>query len=192
MEFLSQTYTALRGPTGNIQTASDAVQKLSGRLSQSTMLPDRRAAVLSLKGLARDCRKEIGESCMPGLIEVLLNDADVDADIAKACLECLTTLCSTDGEDGALDPVKLGLKHTDYFLTNEIGTHRLLELLAMSPEQPDNFYTPYCTLQFLSVLLTNRRSPVQTYFISAPDGCGTAGLLGALGDRREILRNGAL
>lgn len=87
IEFLSQTHTALRGPQGTVQTPSDAIRGLSGRLSQSAwQLPDRRAAVLSLKGLARDCRKEIGESCRPGLIEILLNDTDVDADIAKACL----------------------------------------------------------------------------------------------------------
>jgi intracellular protein transport protein USO1 len=192
MEFLSQTYTALRGPTGNVQTPSDAIQKLTGRLSQSTMLPDRRAAVLALKGLTRDCKKEIGERCMPGLIEVLLNDTDVDADIAKACLECLTILCSVEGEDGTVDHIKLGMKHTEYFLANEIGAHKLFELLAASSEQPDNFYTPYYTLQFLSVLLSNRRSLVQTYFISAPDGCGTTGLLNVLGDKREILRNGQL
>ena len=52
MEFLSQINIALRGPTGQPQSAEDTIARLSDRLSPSTLLADRRAAVLALKGLA--------------------------------------------------------------------------------------------------------------------------------------------
>ena len=86
MDFLSQTYIALRGPTGAPQSASDTIARLSDRLSPATLLADRRAAVLSLKGLARDCKAEVGERSLHGLLEVVQNDAEVDA-VAYKVLE---------------------------------------------------------------------------------------------------------
>lgn len=68
----------------------DTIRRLSDRLSPSTLLGDRRAAVLSLKYLSRDCKAEIGECPLPGLLEVLQNDTEVDADIGKALLETLS------------------------------------------------------------------------------------------------------
>ena len=93
MEFFSQTYIALRGPTGAPQTASDTIAKLSDRLQPSTLLADRRAAVLSLKGLTRDWKQDVGERALAGLLAVLKNDAEIDAEIAKAALETLSQLC---------------------------------------------------------------------------------------------------
>ncbi len=178
MDFFSQTYVAIRGPTGNTQTADDTIRKLTDRLSQATMLPDRRAAVLSLKGLSRDWKVEVGESAMGGLIEVLLNDTDVDEEIAKAVLETFISLC--DPESG-----QSGLKHIDYFLANPVATHRLLEMLSSQ-----SFYTQYHTLQLLSLLLNSRRGVVQRYFITSPEGAGTTGILAALQHKRDIVRNG--
>src|SRR6266436_2150356 len=96
MEFFNQTYIALRGPTGAPQTALDTIARLSDRLSPATLLADRRAAVLALKGLSRDCKQEVGERALTGLLDVLYNDAEVDADIGKAILETLDSLCSTE------------------------------------------------------------------------------------------------
>lgn len=178
MDFLSQTYIALRGPTGAPQLPTDTIAKLSDRLSPSTLLADRRAAVLSLKGLARDCKAEVGERALPGLLQVLQNDVEIDADIGKAVLETLTHLCEVD------EPSKeLALKHTDHFLANEQATHTLFTLLADS-----NFYIRYATLQLLTTLLQNRRSVVQAYFLKAPNGASSIILV--LEDKREIIRNG--
>ncbi len=55
-------------------------------LSPSTLLADRRASVLALKGLARDWKAEVSEISLQGLLGVLENDAEIDADIAKAGL----------------------------------------------------------------------------------------------------------
>ena len=99
MDFLSQTYIALRGPTGAPQSPSETIARLSDRLSPATLLADRRAAVLSLKGLSRDHKEEVGERALPGLLEVVQNDAEVDADIGKAVLDTLNVLCEVSDDD---------------------------------------------------------------------------------------------
>ena len=181
MEFLSQTYVALRGPTGLPQTPADTIGKLSDRLSPATLLADRRAAVLALKGLARDCKEEVGDRALPGLLEVLYNDSEVDADIGKAVLETLNALCDT--EDPTPGSNELGSKHTNFVLANEKLTHSLFSLLGDT-----NFYTRFATLQYLTTLLRNRRQVVQSYFLTAP--AGPRSVIMALEDKREIIRNG--
>ncbi|KAG5653789.1 hypothetical protein H0H81_010459 [Sphagnurus paluster] len=183
MEFLSQTYVALRGPTGAPQTASDTISRLSDRLSPATLLADRRAAVLALKGLARDCKYDVGDRALPGLLQVLENDAEIDADVGKAVIETLQLLC--DAEEGDAASKELGFKHTDYVLANEKATHILFALLG-----DQNFYTRFATLQYLSTLLQNRRQLVQGYFLKAPSG--TASVVSVLEDKREIIRNEAI
>ncbi|KAF9462392.1 p115 like vesicle tethering protein [Collybia nuda] len=183
MEFFSQTYVALRGPTGAPQTAADTIGKLSDRLSPATLLADRRAAVLALKGLARDCKHDVGDRALPGLLEVLSNDAEVDAEIGKAVLETLNILC--DVEEGLSTSKEVGFKHTDYVLANEKTVHILFALLGDS-----NFYTRLATLQYLSTLLQNRRQVVQSYFLKAPTGTGS--VVSVLEDKREVIRNEAI
>ncbi|KAF8161793.1 p115 like vesicle tethering protein [Mycena galopus ATCC 62051] len=179
MEFLSQTYVALRGPTGAPQTATDTISRLSDRLSPATLLADRRAAVQSLKGLARDWKQDVGEHALPGLLEVLANDAEVDADIGKAVLETLNILCDVE------EAKELGFKHTDYVLENNKAVQTLFALLA-----DDNFYTRFATLQYLSTLLQNRRQIVQGYFLKTSSG--SASIMTVLEDKREIIRNEAV
>ncbi|PSS32164.1 hypothetical protein PHLCEN_2v2072 [Hermanssonia centrifuga] len=184
MEFLSQTYIALRGPTGAPQSASDAIARLSDRLSPATLLADRRAAVLSLKGLTRDCKAEVGDRTLPGLLEVLQNDAEVDADTGKAVLETLNLLCEVS-EDGPAHAKELSFKYTDYVLADEKTTHKLFALLG-----DHSFYLRLTVLQFLIVLLQNRRQVVQAYFLKAPVGPTT--VISALEEKREIIRTEAL
>lgn len=188
MDFLSQTYNALRGPTGAPQTALETVRRLADRLSQDTLLSDRRAAVLSLKGLSRDCKRDVGETALPGLLDVLEKDADIDADIGKAVLETLTTLCELgggegDGAPGLVGKKDVGMKHTDVVLENPKPADKLFQLLG-----DQTFYTRYGTLQLLQVLLHNRRQAVQGYFIKSP--IGFRNVISVLEEKREIIRNG--
>lgn len=184
MDFFSHTYNALRGPTGAPQSAVETIQRLAGRLSPSTLLADRRAAVLSLKGLSRDWKADVSENALPGLLEVLENDAEIDADIGKAVLETLNTLCEVGDASPTAESKALGLKNTDDVLKDEKATQKLFTLLADL-----NFYVKYATLQFLSSLLQNRRQAVQRYFLKAQSAPGN--VLGTLDDKREIIRNGA-
>ncbi|PPQ93846.1 hypothetical protein CVT25_013555 [Psilocybe cyanescens] len=183
MEFFSQTYVALRGPTGAPQTATDTISRLSDRLSPATLLADRRAAVLALKGLSRDCKQDVGERALSGLLDALFNDAEVDSDIGKAILETLDVLCDT--EDVTPGSRELGFKHTDAVVASEKTTHFLFALLA-----DNTFYTRFATLQFLTTLLQNRRQVIQSYFLTAPAGPGS--IISVLEDKREIIRNEAI
>jgi hypothetical protein len=183
MEFLSQTYVALRGPTGIEQTPADTIGKLSDRLSPATLLADRRAAVFSLKGLARDCKQNVGERAILGLLEVLAMDADADANIGKAVLETLDVLCDADERDGTPLSKELGLKHTDLVLSNEQVVHTLFSLLSDA-----SYHVQLATLQLLSTLLLNRRQVVQQHFVTAP--AGTTSIMKALDNTRDIIRHG--
>ena len=183
MDFFSHTYNALRGPTGAPQSAIDTIQRLAGRLSPSTLLADRRAAVLSLKGLAREWRGDVSENALPGLLEVLENDAEIDADMGKAVLETLNTLCEVGDASPTAESKTLGLRNTDQVLIDEKAAQRMFSLLADT-----NFYVKYATIQFLSTLLQNRRQVVQRYFMKAQNGPGN--VLSTLEDKREIIRNG--
>jgi hypothetical protein len=57
MEFLSRGYKGLLGEKGQPQSVEDTVVKLVDRATNSTLLEDRRAAILGLKGLSREYRK---------------------------------------------------------------------------------------------------------------------------------------
>jgi hypothetical protein len=72
--------------------------------------------VLTLKGLVRDCKQDVGNRALTGLLEVLSNDAEVDEDIRKAGLETLDLLC--DAEDTTPGSKEWGLKHTNQVLAN--------------------------------------------------------------------------
>lgn len=181
MDYFNKTYTALRGPTGAPQSANETIGKLSDRLSPSTLLADRRASVLSLKGLCRDWKEDVGERALPGLLEVLENDAEIDADIGKAVLETLNQLC--DAEDTSGPSKELGFRHTDRILADSKATHKLFGLLV-----DNSFYTRFATLQLLSTLLQNRRQAVQGYFLKAAQG--PSSVIVVLEDKREIIRNG--
>ncbi|KAL6305123.1 p115 like vesicle tethering protein [Sparassis latifolia] len=186
MEFLSQTYIALRGPTGAPQSPADTIGRLADRLSPSTLLADRRAAVLTLKGLSRDHGADIGERALLGLIDVLQNDAEIDADIGKAVLETLNILCEVDYNAGAQAQAReIGFKHTDVVLADEKVAHKLFALLG-----DQSFYLRLSVLQFLSTLLQNRPQVVQGYFLKAP--VGPTSFVAVLEEKREIIRHEAI
>lgn len=190
MDFLSQTYNALRGPTGAPQTPSETIRKLADRLSQETLLSDRRAAVLSLKGLSKDCKAEVGEISLFGLLDVLDKDSDIDADITKAVLETLAVLCDVNDENdlapaapGTSGSKALGMKHTDVILSTSQTSDKLFQLLGNT-----TFYTRFGALRLLQVLLQNRKTVVQGYFIKS--AVGFSNVVAILEDKREITRNG--
>ncbi|KAH9834186.1 p115 like vesicle tethering protein [Rhodofomes roseus] len=184
MEFINQTYFALRGPQGAPQSAPETIARLADRLSPSTLLADRRAAVLSLKGLSRDHRADVGKYTLSGLIDVLLNDAEIDADIGKAVLETLNVLCEAD-DTASPHARELGFRHTDQVLKDEKVAHKLFALLA-----DHSFYLRVSILQFLSTLLQNRRQVVQGYFLKAP--VGPTSFVAVLEEKREIIRHEAI
>ncbi|KAH8980775.1 p115 like vesicle tethering protein [Lactarius hatsudake] len=181
MEFFQQTYTALRGPTGVQQTPDDTITRLSDRLSPSTLLSDRRAAVLSLKGLARDHKGLVGVHALLGLLGIIQNDADVDADIGRAAIETVAILCDT--LDTSYPQRDLGLEHTDKLLEDEKTTHKLFALLG-----DRDYLLRYSACVLLISILQNRPQKVQAYFLKAPVGPAT--VIALLEDNKEIVGRG--
>ncbi|CAL1711647.1 unnamed protein product [Somion occarium] len=192
----SQLNVALRGPTGTPQSPTETITRLSDRLAQATQIGDRRSTVLTLKGLSRDWKAEVGERALPGLVDVLLNDAELDEEIGKAVLDTLYVLCNVneEAESGRgqlhthIPPQvnkELGFKHTDALLADERVTHKLFALLAHQ-----SFYLRLGVLELLLILLHNRRQVVQGYFLKAP--VGATSVIAVLEEQRDRLRDEAL
>ena len=185
MEFFQQTYTALRGPTGVQQTPADTITRISDRLSPSTLLSDRRAAVLSLKGLARDHKQLVGIHALPGLLGIIQGDADVDPEIGRAAIETVTVLCDTLDASASYTQRDFGLEHTDKLLEDEKTTHKLFALLG-----DRDYLLRYSACVLLISILQNRPQKVQTYFLKAPVGPAT--VIALLEDNKEIVGRGEL
>ncbi|KAI0048589.1 hypothetical protein FA95DRAFT_1654923 [Auriscalpium vulgare] len=183
MDFLSQTYVALRGPTGAPQTPDETVTRLADRLSPSTLLADRRAAVLALKGLARAHKQIVADRALPGLLDIIQTDADVDPDIGRAAIECVSSVCDTlDLQYAQRD---LGYVHTDRVLENDRTVHKLLALLA---DQDRGLRHSACLL--LTSIVHVRPQKAQAYFLKAPVGPGP--LVGLLEEPGDVICHAAL
>lgn len=94
MDFFSRGYNALKGEYTQPQSPSDTISKLCDRLESATLIEDRRAAVLSLKGLARQYKSDVSKS-LKGMLLVVEDEID-DVDLLKASLETINILCSQD------------------------------------------------------------------------------------------------
>ncbi|CAG8515381.1 7647_t:CDS:10, partial [Cetraspora pellucida] len=170
MEFFSRGYKGLLGEKGQPQSVEITISKLCDRANNSTLLEDRRAAILGLKGLSREYRLEVGEKGLGALLHVL-NEDRADIDTTKAILE---------------DPVAdLGVKFTDEIVHDSANINLLLDVL-----QEYDFYVRFHNIQLLGTLLSIRPDRVQDCILTAP--MGISRLMDLLDDRREIIRNESL
>ncbi|CAG8626774.1 9655_t:CDS:10, partial [Funneliformis mosseae] len=165
----SRGYRELLGEKGQPQSAEDTVIKLVDRASNSTLLEDRRAAILGLKGLSREYRQEVGEKSLGSLLHIL-NEDKADIDTAKAILEILNILCTPDIHE----------IHED-----SSNIHLFLDIL-----QEYDFYVRFHDIQLLRALLIVRPDHVQDCILTAP--MGISRLMDLLDDQREIIRNEGL
>ncbi|CAE6417937.1 hypothetical protein ACGC1H_005127 [Rhizoctonia solani] len=191
MDFLSSRYqTFLSNAQPVTQTADSTIHRLADRLDPTVPLPDRRAAVLSLKGLARDekYKTEIGQVAFERLIDVVLlgGDAEADPDSGKAVIETLGLLCEVvPDEHGKVSKGDIGYKHTDMVLSKPEPLRKLFGLLGQT-----SFYIRFSSLQLLSQIVQNRAQAVQKHLIDYPDGLPA--VISILDEKREVIRNEAL
>jgi hypothetical protein len=216
VEWLGRQYSALsKGAAANqslIQTINTFAQRLSRSSSAEDPIQERKAAILSLKGLAKDHAKEVADHAQKPLLECLVSQASSKAegndDVARALVECLLVICTppeptppkstfggvaSSSKKPAAPPVPAAL---DRFLDTPEPLHALLPLF--SPTR--TFYLRFASLQFLGLLLRHRKNLVQSHVLTAPGGCGaileclstTSAAGHSLGSSAEIIRNEAL
>ncbi|CAJ0891433.1 8545_t:CDS:10 [Entrophospora sp. SA101] len=171
MEFLSRGYKGLLGEKGQPQSVDDTIVKLVDRANNSTLLEDRRAAILGLKGLSREYRKEVGEKSLYALLKIL-NEDRADIDTSKAILEILKILY-------------ISVRFIDEIIKDSSNIMLFLEIL-----QEYDFYVRFNNVQLLRTLLAIRSDNLQDYILGAP--MGISRLMDLLDDKREIIRNEGL
>lgn len=84
------------------QRVDEAINVVCDRLEHATLLQDRRAAVLSLKGFAREYKETVTAGGLRGLLKSLSIDRE-DEETLGATLECLLILFTADGTGQADD-----------------------------------------------------------------------------------------
>jgi hypothetical protein len=192
------------------QSAASTILKLCDRLQNSTLLEDRRAAVLGLKGFSRGYREAVAAGGLRELILDLHKDAE-DPDTCLAILETLIILFIPDNDsdakgkfartrhkkypspllplkkDGLIGPVDdISLWLTDEFTQKQENIFALIDLIKTSSEM----YMKLYSLQLLSAIISNRPLRSQECIFSAPLGIST--LVGCLDDPRDMIKNEAI
>lgn len=170
MEFV---FNAINGPP-KLPSPEDVVSKLADTISFATLLEDRRAAVLALRGLAKDCPLAVGTKAMAGLVAVLGTDAR-DPVIVRAAIETLAAVCTASLDD-------LGTMFSEIYTKEISNVSILLDML-----QETEFYVRYSLMQFLGALFLNSPKQLQAGILASP--MGISRLMDLLGDSHEILRN---
>ncbi|KAI0461539.1 hypothetical protein LJB42_000837 [Komagataella kurtzmanii] len=190
-------------PEGVIETICD-------RLSNATLLTDRRAAVLSLKNFSRDYRESVIGNGLKGLVSTLHKDIQ-DIDVVKAVLETLLILFirgeSDEDQTRSLISEQSRAQNGKYpspsLLAGEVRMDQFSLLVAdeltQAPENFDlllkildseighDFYIKIYTIQILEALVSCRPSRSKECIVSSP--LGTPLLVSLLDDPNEPIRN---
>ena len=141
------------------QDGVETVDKLSQRLLNAALLEDRRAAVLGLKGLAKDFKLHVGTNAMSTLVSILKNDI-LDTEIVTASLETLVILCKCDN---IADPSDLGVMFTEIYIKDPRNVHLLVDILEES-----DFYVRFYIIELLNNLLKNKSIQLQDCILTSP------------------------
>lgn len=167
----------------NQPSASETIDKLCDRMVHSTLLEDRRAAVMSLKSLSRDYRLEVGTKAMPILLQMLkqqdVDGAELDFDTIRAIIDTMINLCDSSdssstrttspvlGSSDSNSSQNLGTQFSEIFIKDSANLKQLLQNLELvsplrtSSIHPSEFHIVYSSLELLKILLATKRKVVQ-------------------------------
>ncbi|KAM5451465.1 Vesicle-mediated ER to Golgi transport protein [Microsporum audouinii] len=165
------------------QTATDTINTLSSRLQSSTLLEDRRAAILGLRSFAKGYPASVASEALRPLITSLRNDVE-DVDTIKPVLETLLMLFSPE-ENSPEASDELALWLADEFTQRQDNITILLDLLDTK-----EFYSRLYSLQLISQISAARPERTQECILTAP--LGISRIVAVLSDSREPARNEAL
>ncbi|KAI9891999.1 MAG: hypothetical protein M1814_002194 [Vezdaea aestivalis] len=165
------------------QSATNTISTLSSRLATSTLLEDRRAAILGLRSFSKEYPASVASGALRGLIESLRKDGE-DVETVRVVLETLLMLFNPDqSSPEASDDISLWL--ADEFTQRQDNITVLLDLL----DRPE-FYSRLYALQILSAILALRPERTQECVFTAP--LGISRLVATLDDKREAVKNEGL
>jgi hypothetical protein len=165
------------------QSVTETVSTLASRLSSSTLLEDRRAAILGLRSFAKDYPASVASDALRGLIASLSKDGE-DVDTVKVVLETLLMLFNPN-ENSPEASEEIALWLADEFTQRQDNITLLLDFL-----ETNDFYSRLYSLQLLSAILASRTERTEECIFTAP--LGISRLVAVLDDRREAIRNEAL
>ncbi|RDW66149.1 hypothetical protein BP6252_09784 [Coleophoma cylindrospora] len=165
------------------QSVSETITTLSGRLSSSTLLEDRRAAILGLRSFAKEYPASVASDALRGLIGSLRKDGE-DVDTVKVVLETLLMLFNPN-ENSPEASEEIALWLADEFTQRQDNITLLLDFLDTS-----DFYSRLYSLQLLSAILSSRTERTEECIFTAP--LGISRLVAVLDDRRDAIRNEGL
>lgn len=168
------------------QSVSETITTLSGRLSSSTLLEDRRAAILGLRSFAKEYPASVASDALRGLIGSLSKDGE-DVDTVKIVLETLLMLFNPN-ENSPEASEEIALWLADEFTQRQDNITLLLDFL--DNRKGNDFYSRLYSLQLLSAILASRSQRTEECIYTAP--LGISNLVAVLDDRREAIRNEGL
>ncbi|KIW07506.1 uncharacterized protein PV09_01471 [Verruconis gallopava] len=165
------------------QTAGHTIDTLSNRLSNASLLEDRRAAIHGLRSFAKDYPASVASGALRPLIACLTNDIE-DVDTIKPVLETLLGLFnpSPDSLEASED---IALWLADEFTTRQDNIQILLDLLDSS-----DFYSRLYSLRLVQCIFAARPERTQECILGA--ALGTSRLVASLDDSRDAIRNAGL
>ncbi|CAG8952405.1 hypothetical protein HYFRA_00001152 [Hymenoscyphus fraxineus] len=165
------------------QSVFETISTLASRLSSSTLLEDRRAAILGLRSFAKEYPASVASDALRGLIASLSKDGE-DVDTVKLVLETLWMLFNPN-ENSPEASEEIALWLADEFTQRQDNITLLLDFL-----DSNDFYSRLYSLQLLSAILASRTERTEECIFTAP--LGISRLVAVLDDRREAVRDEAL
>lgn len=191
MDFLkSGIKTVLGSPEVGTAAPSPAetVERLVERVTNSTLLQDRRDSCRALKALSQNYRIEVGAQAMDALRQVLELDR-ADNETIHYALDTLKNIMSPTlfkvEEDNHQVPCNIGEQFTEMFIKDPQNVQLVLDLL-----DEYDFRVRLSAVQLLTFMLTNRTRDIQEIILVKP--MGVSKMIDLLGDTREVVRNETL
>ena len=194
-----------------IQSVDETIPTLCDRVENSTLISDRRSAVLGLKAFSRQYRESVVASGLKPLLNTLKRDY-MDEDSVKAILETILILfIRGDGHDDLTRgwisqqsrlqngkyPSPLVMKQekeqvdqfslwiADALTQSEDLIHLLVEFWEI-----DNFHIRLYTIQLLEAMMATRPLKARSALISLPTSIST--MVSLLDDMHEPIRDEAI
>lgn len=191
-----------------VQSADETIPTLCDRVENSTLLSDRRSAVLALKSFSRQYRETVIASGLKPLLNTMSRD-NIDDDLVKAVLETLLILfIRGDGDDDLTRnwislhsrarngkyPSPLVMKQEEeqvdqfsLWIADALTQSEDLLKLIIELLESENFHIKLYTIQLLEAVLVARPSRARNAMINSPTCIST--LVALLDDIHEPIRD---